>query len=362
MKKLAKGILAMLVLAIALSACRPPEIEGVVMDMGNNANENALVKAEAATKKYPDNPEAWFYLGYLNGEHSKDYAKMNEAFDKALALNPAQVVTMPDGSTVQAKQAIDNYRGTLFASSFNDGIKKLNAAQQAEGDERTKLLSSAQMKMETAVSATPSRVETYHPLALVYLMQGDTAKVESALNSGMEVGGEDEEFLTKAGSMLLQLGKTETAEPMFKKAMDLNPENGVNFQMLGNLEANRKNWEKANDYYVQAIKLNPDDGDLAYNIGVGYYSQQKWADAIPYFTQALEAGLDEEQTYKILGVCYVQADKNDEGMTFLENAVTIYPDNASLWEYLAIVYGKKQMGKKADAAYKKSQELEKMSN
>ncbi|MEL6823333.1 MAG: tetratricopeptide repeat protein [Calditrichota bacterium] len=359
MKKIAISVIATLVVAIVFSACRPPEIEGVVIDMRNNANEAAIDKAKLATDKYPDNPEAWFYYGYLNGEHKKDYTEMNRAFDKALELNPAQVVTMPDGGTLTAQNAIDNYRGTLFAESFNGGIKKLNAAQAAEGEERTKLLADAQMKMETAKDATPDRSETYHPLALVYLMQGDTSKVEGVLGMGMEKASDDEEFLTKAGSMLLQIGKPEQAEPMFKKAMEMNPDNGVNYQMLGNLEANRKNWEKANEYYEQAIKLNPSDGDLAYNIGVGYYSQQKWAEAIPYFTQALEAGLDEEQTYKILGVCYVQADKNDEGMAFLENAVTVYPANASLWEYLAIVYGKKQMGKKADEAYKKSQELSK---
>ena len=47
----------------------------------------------------------------------------------------------------------------------------------------------------------------------------------------------------------------------------------------------------------------------------------------------------------------------DEGIAFLEGAVQRYPEDAGLWEFLAVLYGKKGMKDKAEEAFKKSQDL-----
>jgi len=74
--------------------------------------------------------------------------------------------------------------------------------------------------------------------------------------------------------------------------------------------------------------------------------------------KSLESEPDNETIYIILAGCYVRSEtRADEGIAFLENAVQRYPEDDGLWEFLAVLYGKKGMKDKAEEAFKKSQEL-----
>lgn len=94
---------------------------------------------------------------------------MNEAFDKALALNPAMKVYF-NGTNVSAQNAIENYRGSLYANNFNSAVKLIPEAQQMEkGDLQTKKFEQALEKLSIAQQVSPERAETYRPMALTYM-------------------------------------------------------------------------------------------------------------------------------------------------------------------------------------------------
>jgi tetratricopeptide (TPR) repeat protein len=350
--------LFVLILLLLISACRPPEIEGTVLNIKNELYNEALASAETAIQKYPDNAEAWFYWGWLNGEQKKDYAEMNKAFDKALELNPNQKVTF-QGGNVSVKDAVEQYRTSKFAENYNSAIKIIPQAQEGEDEtKKMELLDQAREKLTLAIDVAPKRIEPYRPLAMAYFNMGDTVQAEIVLEQGLKMHPEDETMLNSAGEIYILSGDTAKAEAIFKKAIEVNPSNSVPYQKLGILESNRENWVKANEYYQKAVELDPDNADLTYNIGVSLYNQQKYDDAIPYFAKSIEVEPDNPLTYIILAGCYVRSETNiDEGIAFLEDAVQRYPEDSGLWEFLAVLYGKKGMKDKAEAAFQKSQEL-----
>ena len=102
-----------------LTSCRPPELEGAFVDFNAGRIDNALVLAEDAAKKYPDNAEAWLLLGRLYGKKDR-IAEMVSAFDKSVALSP------------QYANEIKTERAYYFQTLFNGGLTNYNAFLKAE--------------------------------------------------------------------------------------------------------------------------------------------------------------------------------------------------------------------------------------
>lgn len=357
MKKMLIGIFIVSVLVI-ISACRPPEVEGTVLNIKQELYDEAFKSSQLAIEKYPGNAEAWFYWGWLNGEKKQNYAEMNKAFDKALELNAAQKVVY-QGANVSVKEAVENYRNGEFAENYNSAVKIIGEAQKLEDEAQKKeQLDKARQKLESAIDFYPSRIEPYRPLSMVYLNLGDTTKAETVISGAVEMFPRNEEILVSAGDIYALMNKEEKSEEILKRVLEVNPQNSAAYQKLGIIESNRDNWTAANDYYQKAMALDPNNADLAYNIGVSFYNQQKFDDAIPYFVKSLETEPENELGYTILAGCYVRSEtKMDEGIAFLENAVQKFPQDADMWQFLAILYGKQGMKDKADEAFKKYQEL-----
>ena len=74
-------------LAFMINACRPPELEQTVIDYKAGRYENAYEEALKSAEKYPDNEEAWFYLGQIQGRKGL-IKEMMSSFDKSMALKP----------------------------------------------------------------------------------------------------------------------------------------------------------------------------------------------------------------------------------------------------------------------------------
>ena len=61
-------IILLFTISILVNACRPPELEQAVIDYNGGRYDNAYTEVLAATEKYPDNQEAWYYLGEIQGK------------------------------------------------------------------------------------------------------------------------------------------------------------------------------------------------------------------------------------------------------------------------------------------------------
>ncbi|RMI01708.1 MAG: tetratricopeptide repeat protein [Calditrichaeota bacterium] len=367
--------MALFTAVLFLSSCRPPEIEGTVVNIKNNRMDDAYNSAKAAVEKYPDNAEAQFYWGWLNAEVKEDYQTMNEAFEKALAINPAQKVLL-EGASIPLSDAVKQVRTKLFVEKFNPATKTINKALSTDDEaERRKLITEGIEKLKAARIISPERPEPYFPLALAYLNLGDTASCVSYLDEGIKNHPEDKDLLLRAADLYSAVKQLDKAEATLQKLLALDPQNGEVYQKLGVLESQRDNWDKASEYFKKAVELDPTNTDLQYNIGVSYYKQQRFLDAIPFLKAAAEAEPENETLTNLLANSYVQHIQTlkdspsaedlalmDEAEAFVKEALEYYPDKPYYWEYLAIIYGKKGMGKEAEEAYKKYKELAEQGN
>jgi len=360
MKRNINAIFGAILMAVFLMvACRPPELEGLVVRMNQQMyDEETYNLAEEAIQKYPENAEAWYYYGYLHGRKG-NFEKMNEAFDKSLALNPQQAVKVEGGGSITIREAIERNRMSYFAENFNAGKSAYDKAREADDEaKRQEFLQTSIDKFTAAHKADPSRIEPLMPLAVSMLLLDDTLGAENQFQQAMEMQPENEDILQAAGDFYLQLNRLDKAEETYRKALAVNPSNANVLLGLGQIETKRGNWDAAAVHFEKALELNPENSNIAFNIGVSLYNQEEYEDAIPYLKRTVEAEPDNNELYEILGICYVQSQNYDEGLQFLEDAVQRFPDDAELWNYLAIVYANKGMKDKAEEAMKKTKELE----
>jgi len=313
---------------------------------------------ESMYSKFLKNAEDWFYWGLAEAESNQNYMAMNKGFDKALNLDPKKKIEF-QGEKVRIKDAVEQYRTSRFATVYNSAIKIIPQAQESEDSVKKKeLLEQAKEKLALAIEFHPSRVEPYRPLAMVNFNLGDTTQAEAVLEDALNKFPKDENLLLSTGEIYDLTGQHDKAEELYKRVLHIDPSNSSAYQRLGIMESNRENWAAAKEYYAKAIETDPNNTDLAYNIGVSLYNQSKFEEAIPYFKKSLEFEPDNEVIYTILAGCYVRSEtKIDEGIVFLENAVQRYPKDSGLWEFLAVLYGRKGIKDKAEAAFRKSQEL-----
>lgn len=350
---------AILMAVFLLVACRPPELEGLVVRLNQQMYDEETYKlAEDAIQKYPENAEAWYYYGYLQGRKG-NFEKMNEAFDKCIALNPQQTVKVEGGGSMTIKDAVKRNRTSYFAENFNAAKSSYDKARNEKDEaKRKELLQSAIDKFTAAHKADPTRTEPLMPLAVSMLMIGDTSGAENQFQQAIKMQPQNEDILQATGDFYLQLDKLDKAEEIYQKALSINPDNANALLGLGQIETKRGNWDTAAEHFEKALELNPENSSIAFNIGVSLYNQEKYEQAIPYLRRTQEAEPDNKELYEILGICYVQSQNYDEGMEFLEDAVQRFPEDAELWNYLAIIYANKGMKDKAEEAMKKTKELE----
>lgn len=353
-------LMAMVGSFVVLVACRPPEIEGLIVRINQQMYDDETYDlAEEAVQQHPQNAEAWYYYGWLHSRKG-EFNKMNEAFDKVLELNPSQIVKL-EGISLPANEAIERVRLNHFAENFNSAKANYDKALEAPDEEQRKqLLRTAADKFELAHQADPSRIEPFHPLAVALLLLGDTLEAEKRFEQAVELDPQNDQLIVSLADFYAQINNVDKARENYQKALTLNENSQGAYLGLGQIETTAGNWDKAAEYFEKALEMDPNNTTVAFNIGVSYYNQEKYAEAIPYLKRTLDVESDNSQLYEILGICYVQSKMYDEGMEFLEGAVERFPDNADLWNYLAIIYANQGMKEKAEAAMEKTKELEEM--
>ncbi len=349
-------ILLGLALSLTLLGCRPPEVEGVVINIDRGLYDKALEVAQQAIEKYPNNAEAWFYYGWLQGKKG-NFEEMSKAYDKALALNPDMPVKL-EGKKLPAKMAIEDTRMRFYAESYNSGVQIYNKALQTDDPEQRKaLLEQARQKFLAAKTIYPTRTDYYRPLAVTYLQLGDTTQAENLFMASLDAQPDNDSLVVLVGDFFLQAGKLDKATELYNRALKINPNNVEAYISLGELEAKRQNWDKSVQYFAKASELAPKNAAVAFNVAVSFYNQERYEEAIPYFQKVLKLEPDNEQATGLLAVCYLQTKKYQEAQTLLEEATQKHPDNVDYWNYLAIAYANQNMKDKAEAALRKVKEL-----
>ena len=369
MKKLVVVLGVMILFAvILLSSCRPPELEGVVINMNQGLYDKAYDLAKEAVQKYPNNPEAWYLLGDLHARHNK-FAEMSEAFDKSLAIGP------------NFKNQIDQDRLKYFADNYNEALRSFYNPAKSEADsvKKRELFQKAAEKFLAAHLSMPTRLEPLAPMSVSFLESGDTATAEKYILKAIDFNPKNDTLIVSVGDFYYRTNQVDKAKQMYEKALTANPQNSDAYLALGEIYTNREQWDLAMDNFKKGMELQPTNPAIPNNIGIILYNNEKFEDAIPYMKKTIELEPVNQNAHEVLSLCYLQAaqiynekfdetEKDefrqqamkfyDEVLPFLQDAVVKFPDSSLLHNNLGVCYAQKGMVDKAKEEFDKQKELE----
>ena len=369
MKKLFAILVLVTVIGVIIwSGCRPPELEGVVINMNQGLYDKAYDLAQEAVQKYPDNAEAWYLLGELHGRYDK-LEEMNEAFDKSLSIGPA------------FESKIEQARMQHFAENYNSALRNYyNKARDSQDPaEKKELFQQAAEHFLKAHQAMPSRIEPFTPMAVSYLESGDTATAEKYIMKAIDLNPNNDSLMVVVGDIYYRIDKLDKAQLLYVKAIKTNPNNTNAHLAMGEIYAKQENWDKAIEEFNIGMEQQPDNFVIPMNIAIIYYTNEKYEEAIPYIKSTIELDTVNEDMHELLSLSYLQSAQKyhelfeeseeakyqeiavsfyGEALTFLEGAIQKFPESALLWNNLGVCYAQKGMKEKAEEAFEKQKQLE----
>ena len=369
MKKVFGFLIVMAVLGvIVITGCRPPELEGVVINMNQGLYDKAYDLAKEAVVKYPGNPEAWYLLGELQGRKNM-FTDMNESFDKSLAISQ------------QFAPQISQLRTKYFADNYNDALRTFYnpAIKEQDPEKKKQLFCKAADKFLNAHLSDPARTEPLTPMANSFLQCGDTATAEKYMNQAIEMKPNNDTLLVTVGDFYYNANQLDKAEELYNRALSVNSTNADALLALGEIYSKRDSLNKAIELLKKGMELEPENPNIPMNISILYYNNEKYQEAIPYLKKTIEMMPDNKDMYELLSISYLQmATKNqekfnetedtqyqqkaaaiyDEALPFLEDAVNRFPDDTLLINNLGVVYAQKNMKEKAEEMFERQKQLE----
>ena len=171
----------------------------------------------------PANAWGHYMLG-LSAWKSGDLAKSEQAFEKALTIDPQHVKSLVNLSRVFIEQ-----------KRYDDALARLSRAAEIE----------------------PESTEIYRLLGRAYHTQGKTDEAVTAYRRAIELNDLDAWSMNNLGLMLLETGRAEEALPLLTKATELRPEMPVFHNNLGMALEHTGHFRAAATAYKAALAADP---------------------------------------------------------------------------------------------------------
>jgi tetratricopeptide (TPR) repeat protein len=362
------SIAIIMVSILLLSGCRPPEVEGVVISMNQGLYDKAYELSKESVQKYPDNPEAWYYLGELHGRFEK-FDEMSAAFEKSLSLAP----------TFQPQ--IEQQRMKYFAENYNKALKSFYNPARLEEDpvKRKELFEQAAQQFLYSHQSMPSRLEPLTPMSVSFLEIGDTVTAEKYVLKAIELNPTNDTLMVQVGDFYYKSNQTDKSINMYEKALSVNPNSVDALLAIGEIYSTQEKWDAALEKFKMAQELQPDNAAIPNNVAIILYNVEKYEDAMPYIKKTVELEPQNKAAYELLSLTYMQsaqkysdmfAETEDpayqqkasemftEALPILEEATQKFPDSSLLWNNLGVCYAQKGMKDKAEKAFEMQKKLD----
>jgi tetratricopeptide (TPR) repeat protein len=357
-----------LLFILLIAGCRPPEVEGVVINMNQGLYDKAYELAQQAVDKYPNNAEAWYLLGELHGRFEK-FEEMNQAFEKSLSIGP------------KFKPQIEQLQNKYFAENYNSALKKYYAPAREEQDpaKRKELFSQAAQKFLYSHQSMPSRIEPLTPMSVSFLESGDTATAEKYVLKAIDMNPDNDTLMVTVGDFYYKSDQVDKAQAMYERALGVNSNSVDAMLAIGEIYSRQEKWDEALANFKKAMDLQPSNPAIPNNVAIILYNEEKYADALTYIKKTIELEPENQSAYELLSLSYMQSAQQlndkftetedaswkqkanalyDEALPVLEDAVRKFPDSTLLWNNLGVCFAQKGMKDKAQEAFEMQKKLE----
>ncbi len=326
--------------------CPPAELTSARVYL----NEENYEKAEEFLLKTieiaPDNAEAPALLGNEIYGRRQEWNKMNNMFEKALAINPQE--KMADGLNVE--QYIKNNRYFNWTTAFNNAIIEYNKVINFTGDDRRSAMQDVMPLFEASKNINPSESQTYPVLATVYFEAGDTAQAIDALDIGYELAPDELGINHTSGQIYLRLGEIDKAVDFLSKAAELDPGNSKIIRQLANVYYDLGRTEQSITTFEDAISKEEDNkikADLYYNLGILNMEMGEFDSAEDNFYWANDLNPDDTEALLRMAQVFERAEKWRKAEKFYRELIAEDPDVKEY--YLGMVRVLVQQGKPEEA-------------
>jgi tetratricopeptide (TPR) repeat protein len=356
--------------------CGSSELTSAKLYIQQKNYDKALEALQAEIQKNPMDGEAYYLLGYVDGEKGK-YSDMMDAFNKSLSISK------------DFENDINSSRVYYWANLFNSGVKEYQNGVNTQDKDSSKIyLNKAGESFESAIIIEPDSVDTYKNLAFVYMNTGDYDKAEKPLKmvidkehsldgyrylgeilyqkgvkqretdsvAAMETFNQDikileegrkyypnnQDILLTLSNSYIAANKLDIAMDVFKAGVASDPNNKYYRYDYGVLLLGAEQFEQAETQFKKAIEIDSNYENALYNLGVTYI---KWGTAI---NKAAEEKGDSTSTYK---------EKYQMALPYMEKVAQMKSGDASVWELLGRVYTVLGMNDDAKNAFAKADSL-----
>ncbi len=297
----------------------------------------------------PDNAEIPFQLGEQIYARNKDWVKMNEMFDKALAINSEQSILM--GNTV--REYVDNSRDKYWVTAYNEAVNSFKKVPDAFDEvEKKELLGMALEAFETAAIINPSESQSYASIATVYIDLNDSENALANIVKAAELDPENAKIMAVAGQIYSRNNNCDQAIFYFKKAVALEPNNTSAIRSLASVYYECDDLEGAIITYESAIRKETDaevKADLYFNLGVLYDRTGEFELAEENFLTALDLNPNDIEAIVGMAQVFESAEKWRQAEKFFKQLIEIDPDNPNHYKGMARVL--LRQGNQDDAQY-----------
>ncbi len=347
-----------IVISMTFNSCRPPELEGAIVHFKAGRDDQAYELATKAAKENPDNPEAWYYLGQIQGKLGM-IEDMVTSFDKSVNL----------ANTYQ--KDIDQARQSYFGKFYNDGVTAYNnyiKIQDRESEDAKKQLNGVIDNFKKSLIIQNDFMAN-RLIAIAYQNLGDDDNNLNYLIAAKDAAPDTVLSWIDLGYYYSRKKEYDKAAEQFKKGIEIEPDNVECMTLYAqNLDfADRK--DEAITAYKEALKMNPDEKAIPFNLGLLLNKQansvegddtkknELMSEAVIYFRKAYEIDPELKDTYDILSTLLLQLERYEEAEQILSEGVERWPDSASMWQNLSFLHAKLGNKAKAEEYYEKSKQL-----
>jgi tetratricopeptide (TPR) repeat protein len=350
----------------------------------------AVEKLHAVVNRHPENPQAWFDLGFAQSHLGKTNDAIT-AYRRVVELSPKWfeanlnlgIALARSGNKADAATAL---RNAVTLKPSTGGDQALGRAwsvlaeilEQSQPDE-------ALAAYQKAVELDPRDPETLEGGGRLLEARGRTADAEQQYLKAVDLGSsrameqlinlyvrqkrllEAENWLRKylaanpqsvpaqaqLGKVLAAQGKTQDAiaalEPLTSGGQS--PDSAI-VRQLALLFLENKQYDRAATLFQQLLQKTPNDAELHWNFGEGLLRQRKYPEAEQELIQALRLNGSLNEAYSELAIAAEQNKHYQLAIQALDARAKYLPENAGTYWLRAICYDNLRVNKRAIENYK----------
>ncbi len=317
-------------------------------------------------KAYPNNPNAYYYLGLIY-KNKNDFSKSTYYFKKSYELTNSitDVSIAPQTEGLPVEDYLDMASMYFEGKDFDNALMYVDLIGKIDPDcagayylkatillERGKTQEATQYFLR-ALELSPALLNSdlaktfqikevprfdgnfYNAKALQYFYAGNLDKALATINKALEIDPKNPEIYNNAGLIYLKRADFKSAQTYFKKAIFLNRNFSQCYLNLADLEGQAGNYALQLKYLKSALKINPNDKNAYFKLGEIFLSDKNYKEAANYFKKAISIDNKYFEAYLALSLCCMEEGDTQGALLALKSALKIDNSNPEISFYLA---------------------------